>query len=102
MSDLLGIFAEPLTGEATLVRVVGEVDVATAPKLLAEIEDLLARGTRLVVLELSGVDFLDGFGLRALEQAKERLTRGDGWLLVRNPSKVVLQVLEFTGSQLLD
>jgi anti-anti-sigma factor len=63
------------------IRVRGEIDLATAPQLEACLLDVEGR---VVDLDLSGVTFCDGAGLRVLDQARDRL--GDR-LRVRGSSK---------------
>jgi anti-anti-sigma factor len=50
----------------TLVRLRGEIDVATAPGLRQRLFGLLKRGAGLVILDLSGVPFCDASGLGML------------------------------------
>ncbi|KDN19148.1 STAS domain-containing protein [Amycolatopsis rifamycinica] len=58
------------TGAGAVVTVLGELDVATAPRLRAGIEALtLAAGQRLVV-DLAGVTFCDSSGISALIAAR--------------------------------
>ena len=58
-----------------LVAVRGEVDIASAPELADTIERLAAvRRFRRIVIDLSGVTFIDLHGLRALDRARATLT----------------------------
>jgi anti-sigma B factor antagonist len=66
---------------AVTIRVRGEIDLATAPKLEACLLDV---GDQVVVLDLSGVTFCDGAGLRVLGDARDRL---DEQLRVRGSSE---------------
>lgn len=50
----------------TLVRLRGEIDVATAPGLPERLLTLLRRGTGLIILDLSEVSFCDASGLGVL------------------------------------
>jgi len=52
------------------IRVRGEIDLATAPELEACLLDV---DGEMVDLDLSGVTFCDGSGLRVLDQARHRL-----------------------------
>lgn len=50
----------------TLVRVCGEIDVATAPELHDRLLPLVRSGVGLVILDLSEVSFCDASGLSVL------------------------------------
>lgn len=52
--------------ECTVVEVAGELDMATSPQLLNGLQQVLAGGTRNVVVDLAGVGFMDSSGLGAL------------------------------------
>jgi len=80
---------------STVVRVRGELDLATAPQLDEALGGIDPGGH--VVVDLSEVGFLDSSGLAVLLQARQRLG-ADGAelrLVVSRPS--ILRVLEVTG-----
>jgi anti-sigma B factor antagonist len=110
MSDRAGStseFAATVTSAdtSTVIAVRGEVDVATAPILRRALAEADARGRRdlmggPVVVDLSGVTFIDASGLSVLVGAA-RWARGEGRMLVlRDPSPATMRVLEIT--RLLD
>ena len=87
-------------GEASL-RVTGELDMVTVPILREELARHRGRGRR-VVLDLSGLAFIDSTGLVLLmETAREPST--DGWniALRRNVSDQVARLLEVTRTETL-
>jgi len=81
-----------------VVRVVGDVDLATAPQLDAILNQFSGEQSRLVV-DLRDVSFLDSSGLSVLVQCRQRLTQGSDrsmlTLVVNRPS--IQRVLEVTG-----
>jgi anti-sigma B factor antagonist len=79
-----------------VVTAVGEVDVASSPKLLQVIEGMVVPGVHLVV-DLSGVSFLDSTGLGALVQALNAVTEADGEFRVVVTDPNVLKVFEVTA-----
>lgn len=81
--------------DVALVVAVGELDIATAPRLLDAVQRTNdAGGTAPVVLDLAGVGFIDSSGLRALLDA-ERATREAGRAFaIGRPSEGVRRVLE--------
>ena len=54
--------------EATVLRVEGEVDVATAPMLASAIAAAFGQSER-VIVDLSSLQYLDGSGIHVLEDA---------------------------------
>lgn len=77
-----------------LVRVEGELDMATVEQLEAPLAYLAAPR---LVLDLTGVQFIDSSGLRALLNVRSRFDEPDRVrLVVRRPSPV-LRLLELTG-----
>ena len=83
---------------ASGVAIHGEVDVAAVPALEAAIETS-AGG---LVVDLSGVEFMDSSGLLAMLNARGLLARENRGLAVVCPASPVRQLLEVAGvSQLL-
>jgi anti-sigma B factor antagonist len=81
-------------GRVVVVRVQGEVDTATAPRMGQVVDEQLA-GDRRVVLDLSRVDFMDLHGLAVLMRAARRdRTR----FVVAHPAQCVLRLLELIHS----
>ncbi len=79
------------------VRPHGEIDVERAPRLAEQFDAVLARGAKVVVVDLSNASFLDSTGLRVIVRAAERLRERDGQLLLEGASGAVSRVLEVTG-----
>ena len=82
-----------------VVRVAGELDVATAPRLCARLDATrVGRRPRLLV-DLSDVDFCDSTGLRALlGAASEVRAHGGRFAIVCPPSGDVARLLEIVGA----
>lgn len=57
----------------TVLAVSGEIDVGTAPRLREKILELVGLGVSQLVLDMTGVDFLDSTGLGVLVGALKRL-----------------------------
>ena len=81
-------------GRVVVVRVQGEVDTATAPRMEQVLDEQLATKRR-VVLDLSDVEFMDLHGLAVLI----RVARRDrARFVVARPAPCVLRVLELVHS----
>ena len=94
MSTMLEIAAERNGGRATLV-VTGEVDLANVDVLRDGGQQAL-RAAEALELDLTGVEFMDSSGLRALLELQEQAVTA-GCKLRINPSPSVLRLLEIAG-----
>jgi anti-sigma B factor antagonist len=84
-------------GEArSLVRVAGEVDLATAPDLAAALDGALAE-RRPIVIDLSDVEFIDTSGVRVLLDARRHVTeQGIELTVVAPPGSPARRILDLT------
>jgi anti-anti-sigma factor len=79
-------------GQTRLLVVHGEIDLAVRESLACALDDAVATGRRIVV-DLSGVSFLDSTGIRALV----RTAAGGADVSVLNPQRAVRHTLEVSG-----
>lgn len=84
-------------GGWTVVSVTGELDVATAPGLRNQIVKLASNGTSKLLLDLSGVEFLDSTGLGVIIGALKRLKGLGGELRLCGGEPGIRRVFELTG-----
>ena len=85
-------------GPTTTVVLAGELDPATAPNLRDAVGDLVADpDVERVVLDLSGLTFLDSSGLRVFVTAREELRERGAELVLRGPSANTQRLLDITG-----
>jgi anti-sigma B factor antagonist len=84
-------------GGRAVLSVVGEVDVYTAPRLRERIGDLVTGGEHHLVVDLSGVDFLDSTGLGVLVGGLNRVRGHRGSLCLVCPQERILKVFRITG-----
>ncbi|MCB0978710.1 MAG: STAS domain-containing protein [Acidimicrobiales bacterium] len=84
-------------GEWSVLRVGGEIDVATAPGLRQRLVALVGEGRYRIVVDMSQVDFIDSTGLGVLIGTLKRVRSHGGELhLVCDVDRVV-RVFEITG-----
>ncbi len=86
---------------AARVVVGGELDLATAPRLRAELMSLLDQGCHELEVDLDGVSFCDVAGLTTLLHAHARAVGVGGGLVVRGscpPLRLMLRVLRPEGA----
>jgi anti-anti-sigma factor len=84
-------------GDKHTIRPLGELDLATADELQHELERAEASNAQSIVLDLSGLTFMDSTGVQLLLRAHAR-SRADAnrLMLLRGPA-AVQRVLELTG-----
>lgn len=80
-----------------VIEVGGEVDVYTAPQLDAELTRLIDGDVFNIVVDLSGVDFLDSTGLGVLVKALQRTRENGGSLAVVATADRITKVFRITG-----
>ena len=80
----------------SVIAVRGEVDLHTAPKVEYAIERA-AQSDGAVVLDMSGVAFMDSTALSALVRSKDSLQRQGTSLRLAAPSRAVERIFSVTG-----
>lgn len=76
-----------------ILRIGGEVDMATAESLTEQIRSLLAQGTSHVILDTTGITFMDSTGMHALVAGKRALHE-EGAAIYLVPSDAVRRLFE--------
>jgi len=84
-------------GDVSVVSVRGEVDVFTAPGLDTELDLLIAGGNPRLVVDLSGVAFLDSTGLGVLVKSLKAAREAGGWVHLVVTSDRIRKIFEITG-----
>ncbi len=83
---------------AVMVRIRGALDADSAPQVRSALSTWAHRRFPILVLDLSGVDFLDGAGLAALGGIQARTVRENATLrIVTGDNRVVRRALSASG-----
>jgi anti-sigma B factor antagonist len=86
-------------GDATHIRVRGELDIATLPALEGQCQSAMRDGGGPVVLDLRQLDFMDSGGARLAVRLEARAQlHGIRFAMVRGP-KSVQRVFSLTGME---
>ena len=83
-------------GDAVIIVLQGELDLASAPDLERELKDAEATSPNRVTIDLSGLGFMDSTGLQALLRARERAGSSSYELTLRRGPHQVQRVFELT------
>ncbi|MGN6721998.1 MAG: STAS domain-containing protein [Marmoricola sp.] len=84
--------------DSPILHVVGDLDLATAPLLLARAEEVMAASHyERFRLDLSAIRFIDSTGLGALIKIRNLLLEREGSLVITKTSPAVDRVLSLVG-----
>nr|WP_157528788.1 STAS domain-containing protein [Kibdelosporangium sp. MJ126-NF4]CEL20494.1 Anti-sigma F factor antagonist (spoIIAA-2); Anti-sigma B factor antagonist RsbV [Kibdelosporangium sp. MJ126-NF4] len=93
---LLTVDVQPHPRGVPLLRVLGDVDLATAPVFQQAVREQVARRHKFVV-DMDGVDFLSSAGLAVLVDLREQMAENNlKWAVVAG-RQTVTRPLEITG-----
>jgi anti-sigma B factor antagonist len=81
----------------TVVQVVGEIDVYTAPQLRERLDAEIDAGRYDLVVDLTGVSFMDSTGLGVLVGRLKQIRLNDGSMRLVCSHDRVLKVFVITG-----
>ena len=79
------------------VWLTGELDIATCPRLVAELHAAIEEGETDLIVDCADVTFFGAAGVSALVCARQRLDASGRSLKIRKPSRSVRRVLEIVN-----
>jgi anti-sigma B factor antagonist len=85
-----------LDDTTVVIRVAGEIHATTAPGFSERLNGAIDGGKTGVVLDLTGVDFIDSTGLSVLLNGLRRVTRVRGSMVIACANPTVLRLFEIT------
>ena len=98
-TDALAVHESDVQG-VRLLEVFGELDLATAPRMCSALDAARLQRVKRVVVDLTGVDFCDSTGLRALIGASTELRVGGGRLAIAVlPDGAVARLFDMVGAR---
>jgi len=80
----------------SVVAVTGELELATAPRLRQQVVSLIGAGRSHLLIDLSGVDYVDSVGLGVIVGALKRCRTHEGDLMVSGAVPRVRLLFEIT------
>jgi len=97
VDDVVFAIEETADSDACVFGLRGELDLQTAPLLRQRLLSALEDGHIHLVIELSGLTFMDSTGISVLVDALKHARRLGGDLVLRSPAAGTLRVLEIAG-----
>lgn len=92
---------ETLDGGVEAIKVIGELDMNTAPELERALEEAIADPGAAVMLDLCDCEFIDSTGIALIVRSWQRLDReagsGEGRLVLCSHNHQVRRLLQITG-----
>ena len=91
------IRTEQLGDDAYVISLAGEVDLYTAPELKQQLLEVIDRGAKDVVVDLTDTTFIDSTTLGVLVGGVKRLRTNDGQLSLVCSDRNITKIFEITG-----
>lgn len=90
---------EPKTVDekTVILKLSGEMDIYSAPKLKEQAADLIKEGKSRLLLEMTELKYIDSSGLGVLVAAMTRAKENGGVLCLISPTRPVCRLLEIIG-----
>ncbi|HEV8296207.1 MAG TPA: STAS domain-containing protein [Acidimicrobiales bacterium] len=84
-------------GDDTVVRLIGELDLQSAPRVRTAMASVHGGHTDRVVVDLEGLSYMDSVGIGLLVSSRQRLESEGRHLSLRNPAPPIRRLLQITG-----
>jgi anti-sigma B factor antagonist len=86
-----------LWNDTPVIRLAGDLDIATSPRLIAAVRELVANGHGQIELDCSQIEFVDSAGVRALIVSRNETSRRGIRFDLMATSRAMSRVLDMTG-----
>ena len=80
-----------------VISVRGEIHLSTAPRFSQHLQTAIDNGSKAIVLDLSGVEFIDSTGLSVLLTGLRRVTQLQGRMAIVCANPTVLRLFQITS-----
>jgi anti-sigma B factor antagonist len=82
---------------ASTVRINGEVDIHTCPKLTNQLNTLISEGHHVLILNLENVHYIDSTGLGTIAHAARNIEPNNGKMLLVSTKPQIKKLFEMSG-----
>ncbi|SDK73776.1 anti-sigma-factor antagonist [Nocardioides sp. YR527] len=90
-------FVETTSDKGVVIAPQGKFNLVNAPTVKARIDELVSGGASRIVIDLSGVSFIDSSGLGALIGSLKSARQARGDVRIASPGEQVRAVLRLTN-----
>lgn len=85
------------SGPSAIIELVGVLDLGTVNKLRLALDELIAAGSKNIVMDMAGVQFVDSSGIGFIARMQRKLQEQSCGLSMRNLSPQLESALRLTG-----
>ena len=90
-------FSEEKVDGVTVLVIGGKINTEASEDLLKKMSGLIDNGARHLLLDLSGVDYINSSGLRVLLMAAKDLNDLSGEMVLADVNELIRQILHVSG-----
>ena len=90
-------FSEEKVDGVVVLVIGGKINTEASEDLLKRMTGLIDNGTRHLLLDLSGVDYINSSALRVLMTVAKRMTDLNGKLVLADVTELIYQILQVSG-----
>jgi anti-sigma B factor antagonist len=94
----IGTRRDPSGKTATIVRLVGELNLASSTEAKRSFAKMIAEAPKVVVFDLAGLSFLDSSGISVLLATRQDIKKAGGTVALTNLQPQIRKVLEIIRS----
>lgn len=81
----------------TEMKTVKKIDAGSAPKLDAQLKEILAAGENELVINMEETTYISSVGLRAFASAQKKINKSGGSMVLKNVQPCIKEIFEVTG-----
>lgn len=81
----------------TEIRTLKKIDAVNAPKLDAQLKELLAAGEEEIVVNMEETTYISSVGLRAFASAQKKINKTSGSMVLVHVQPCIREIFEITG-----
>jgi anti-anti-sigma factor len=90
-------FSQEQVDDVIVLGVGGKINTEASEALLRKMTDVIEKGARHLLLELSGLDYINSSGLRILLTVARKMTDVSGKIVLADATELIYRVLQVSG-----